>query len=151
MTSDMHLHLVAILLRRGAALDHISSILTLLALLIVLTPILAITIDWLVSLIAILILLLGLAEKYWAQRVAIDTELFSLLAAKAHDFDSKVNELDTALNELGLAPTTTTHRSLAERSRGALRLLRWQALCLGAQCLLTLAACITATGLALYA
>lgn len=151
MTSNMHLQLVAILLRRGIALDHLSSVLTLLALLIGLAPILAIAIEPLALVTAILVVLLGLAEKYWAQRVAIDIELFNVLASQAHDYDTKVSDLDKALNELGLAPAPTIPRSLSERSRGALRLLRWQAIYLGAQCLLTLAACITATVLALYA
>lgn len=79
MTSNMHLQLVATLLRRGVALDHMSSVLTLLALLIGLAPILAITIEPLALVTAILIVLLGLAEKYWAQRVAIDVELFNVL------------------------------------------------------------------------
>lgn len=150
MTSNMHLQLVAILLRRGVALDHLSSVLTLLALLIGLAPIFAIAIEPLALLTAILTVLLGLAEKYWAQRVAIDAELFSVLASQVHDYDTKVSDLDKALDELGLAPAPTTPRSLAERSCGALRLLRWQAICLGAQCLLTLTTCITATVLALY-
>ena len=151
MTSNMHLQLVAILLRRGIALDHLSSVLTLLALLIGLAPILAITIEPLALVTAILIVLLGLAEKYWAQRVAIDVELFNVLTRQAHDYETTISNLDRALDELGLAPAPTISRSLSERSRGALRLLRWQAIYLGAQCLLTLTACIIATVRALYA
>lgn len=150
MASEMHLHLTAILLRRGSAIDRASSVLTLLNLLISLAPVFAIAIDPLVSLAAVLILILGLAEKYWAQRVAIDAELFSVLATKGNDLNSTIQQLDTALNELGFTPATTQPRSLAERSHGALRLLRWQAICLGGQSMLVLAACIAMLWLSLY-
>lgn len=144
MAYDMHLQLMAIVLRRGAVIDHISSVLTLLALMIGLAPLLGVAINPVVSVAAVVMLILGMAEKYWAQRVAIDEQLFSLLAARAADFDDTVSQLDTALQRLGLAPAAVAPRSLESRSRGALRLLRWQSAFLGAQCLLTVAACIAA-------
>ena len=151
MASEIHLQLIATFLQRGAALDHMSSVLSLVALLIGLAPVFTISIAPLLSAMALLILLFGLAQKYWAQRVAIDAQLFSVLAREAHDFEHTAAQLDTALHTLGLAPAPTTARSLNDRSRGALALLRKQALCLAAQCLLMLAVCVTASLLSLSA
>ena len=151
MASEIHLQLIATFLQRGAALDHMSSVLSLVALLIGLAPVFTISIAPLLSAMALLILLFGFAQKYWAQRVAIDAQLFSVLARQAHDFAHTTAQLDTALHTLGLAPAPTTARSLNDRSRGALALLRKQALCLAAQCLLMLAVCVTASLLSLSA
>lgn len=149
MASEMHLQLLAILLGRGQVLDRASSVLTLLGLLLALAPLLGLPLMPLASSVAIMILILGIFEKYWAQRVAIDAELFDVLATKAENFNHAVSELDTALSELGLAPAVTTSHSLTERSRGALRLLRWQAISLTGQCILMIALCVAAPWLLL--
>ena len=138
--SKLHLQLLVTLLRRGVAIDNASSVLTVLALLVGFAPWLAISVNVWATSVAVILLLLGLAEKYWAQRVAIDAELFSLLAQRTDDFDSALSELDHALYGLGLAPAVAA-RSLSERSRGALRLLRWQASFFGVQCVLALLVC----------
>lgn len=138
--SKLHLQLLATLLRRGVALDRASSVLTVLALLLGLTACLGLEVNAWVLLVVLLLLLLGVIEKYWAQRVAIDAELFELLAQRADDFEVAGRELDTALHALGLAPAVVT-RSLAERSCGALALLRWQIGVLAAQGLLVLLLC----------
>lgn len=147
MVSHLHLQLIATLLRRGAAIDHASSALTLLGLVIGLAPTVGVPVSAWGTIAAVLMLVLGGAEKYWAQRVAIDAELFSVLAGRANDVNAAFNELDTALHELGLAPIDTSQslreRNALERSRGALRLLRWQGGMLGGQCLVALVACIS--------
>lgn len=144
MASEMQLHLVASLLQRGASLDHLSSVLTLLGLLAGIAPVLGLPVAPAVWVLAVVMLILGIAEKYWAQRVAIDAQLFPLLATKEDHFHDAAGQLDTALQELGLAPKTATPRTPIDRSRGALRLLRRQVVCLGAQCFLMVAACIAA-------
>lgn len=151
MVSDMHLQLVAIVLRRGAALDRASGVLTLLGLVAGLAPLFGITVDPFFSVVAVVMLVLGIAEKYWAQRVAIDAELFSVLAVRTKDFEDAVSQLDAALHQLGLAPAVATPRSLADRSRAALRLLRLQTVFLGAQCLLAVGACIAASWFSFHA
>ena len=93
------------------------------------------------SLAALLIVLLGLVQKYWAARVAIDAELFSLLATKNHPTEEALAELDYALQQLSLAPITEHTRSLEDRGRGALRLLRWQLIFFSTQVIFIVAAC----------
>ncbi|HHX33856.1 MAG TPA: hypothetical protein GX719_01105 [Gammaproteobacteria bacterium] len=87
-------------------------------------------------------MLLGIVEKYWAQRVAIDAELFKVLAAEAQNLEHVVLQLDTALCDLGLATDKAEERSIAQRCQGALGLLRRQIICLGAQITLVVMAAI---------
>ncbi|MOA20054.1 hypothetical protein D3C78_1404720 [compost metagenome] len=84
--------------------------------------------------------MLGLAQKYWAVRVALDGELFARLARQPQQLAAHTQQLDQALTGLGLQPATAGGRDWDARSRGALQLLRRQALWLGAQVLLALAA-----------
>jgi hypothetical protein len=132
----MQLYTVACLLRRGKTLDGLSSALSVLALLIGLAPLLGAVAQPLAAVLCTLLVLLGLAEKYWALRVALDTELFQHLADDAEQLARRTVDLDQALARLGLQPPNTTARSWDERSRGALRLLRLQALSLLAQLVL---------------
>ena len=141
--SKLHLQLLATLLRRGVAIDRASSVLTVLALLLGLAACLGLEVNAWVLLVVLLLFLLGVIEKYWAQRVAIDAELFELLAQRADNFEVAGRELDIALHALNLAPAVVT-RSLAERSRGALALLRWQIGVLVAQGLLVVLLCAAA-------
>lgn len=136
MAAEMHLHLLASLLRRGRALDGLSSGLTLLALLIGLAPLLGAAAQPVNALFCALLVGLGLSEKYWALCVALDAELFQRLAAAPEQLPRRTAELDQALAQLGLQPPGMAARPWDERSRGALRLLRLQALCLLAQLLL---------------
>ena len=78
------------------------------------------------------VFLLWLMQLYWALRVALDAELFDLLA---HG-DTPLPALDTALRELGLKPAGQDDRTLPARCQSALRLLRTQGGLLAAQGLL---------------
>jgi hypothetical protein len=128
MATEMQLFTVASLLRRGKAMDRLSSALTLVALLLGLAPLLGATAQPLSAILCALLVLFGLTEKYWALRVALDAELFRHLAGDIERLPTRTAELDQALTGLGLQPATSTSRNWDERSRGALRLLRLQAL-----------------------
>lgn len=159
----MQLTLVISLLARGVALDRASGLLTLLGIGLGLAPVLGLAMSGWLALAGLLMLALGIVEKYWAQRVALDADLFRALA-NIKDIEQAFGELDTALQQLGLAPVKPTNsateneplnrnlvsRSLLSRSQGALRLLRWQALCLGGQLLLLLVAAVSGVGVAFY-
>lgn len=140
MLTEMELQLVAMLLRQGRSLDHLSSGLSLLALGVGLTIALLEMPSPCTAALATGIVLLGLAQKYWAMRVAFDAELFALLAADASRLERRTLALDQALASLGLQPANNVGRPWSERSRGALRLLRTQSLLLATQVLLALGA-----------
>ncbi|WP_074262151.1 hypothetical protein, partial [Pseudomonas aeruginosa] len=84
------------------------------------------------------IAMLGLWQKYWALRVALDAELFERFSRVGDRLEAQTQDLDRALADLGLARADAAGRTWNQRSRGALRLLRWQALACGAQFLLAL-------------
>lgn len=136
MVTEMQLFTLASLLRRGKALDGLSSAVSLLGLAIGLAPLLGAVVQPLSAVLCALLLLLGLVEKYWALRVALDAELFQRLADDAEHLAQRTPDLDQALTQLGLQPANLAARSWDERSRGALRLLRLQAFWLLAQLLL---------------
>lgn len=83
------------------------------------------------------VLLLGAAELWFAARVALDADLFAGIA----DGKLEAPQLDDSLHRLGLRKTAGGVRSMEDRSRGALRLLKLQALCLLAQ-VAAFAACL---------
>lgn len=136
MATEMQLFTVASLLRRGRAMDRFSNALTLFGLAIGLAPLLGAPALALGAVFSALLVLLGLIEKYWALRVALDADLFQHLAGDAERLAARTIELDQVLLGLGLQPAGKAARSWDERSRGALRLLRLQALALLAQVLL---------------
>ncbi|MFJ9992940.1 hypothetical protein ACIQSO_19665 [Pseudomonas putida] len=138
----MNLHLVATLLARGRQLERLSDALTLLAIAYGLAPLLGLHLHPLASVLCILLLILGLAHKYWAIRVALDAELFALLAASPQRTDD-TRALDRALFDLNLKAKADDPRDWPTRSQAALALLRRQSLCLGLQLLLTLATLLT--------
>lgn len=138
----MNLYLIASLLRRGAQLERWADGISLLALAYGLAPLLGATLHPLAMLSCIVLLGLGLLHKYWAIRVALDADLFARLAASP-DLPAETRALDQALAELRLKPTTSDSRDWPARSRGALALLRRQAVCLGLQVLLALATLLT--------
>ena len=138
MTSEMHLQLVAGLLRRGRNLDQLSTALTLFALLIGLAGSLKLVNPQAAALIGAALFISGVLQKYFAVRVALDAELFALMAGEPQQLQRRTLELDQALSQFG-QPTDKSGRSWSERSRGALRLLRWQALCLAVQVIIALA------------
>lgn len=146
MATDMTLFSVAALLRRGRGLDHLATTLTVLAVAAVVAQAwLAPPNPWLLAWSAAL-LVLGLLEKYWALRVAFDAELFQRLADDPQALAEKTRDLDQALVSLGLLAPTRTARPWPERTRGALALLRRQALAVGAQALLTLGLLVSFAG-----
>lgn len=116
MATEMQLFTVAGLLRRGKALDGLSSALTLLGLAIGLAPLLGAVAQPLGALFCALLVLLGLLEKYWALRVALDAELFQRLANDAERLPLRTLDLDQALVRLGLQPANKAARSWDERS-----------------------------------
>nr|WP_059391026.1 hypothetical protein [Pseudomonas toyotomiensis] len=122
--------LVAALLRRGRSLDHCSNALSLVAVLFGLAPWLGAPPSLILALLCAVLLIAGLAEKYWALRVALDAELFQRLVESGEQLDSQTHALDQALQNLGLQNAQQAGRSWSLRSQGALGLLRKQALCL---------------------
>ncbi|MGK8439635.1 hypothetical protein ACRS3X_20260 [Ectopseudomonas hydrolytica] len=122
--------LVAALLRRGRSLDLFSSTLSLVAVIFGLAPWLGAPASLALALICTALLILGLAEKYWALRVALDAELFQRLAEAGEQLDSQTRALDQALQKLGLQNAQLAGRDWSLRAQGALGLLRKQALCL---------------------
>ncbi|WP_068828775.1 hypothetical protein [Pseudomonas sp. BMS12] len=139
MVTETQLALVASLLRRGRNLDRLSTGLTLLALAYGLAALLGATQSATASLLCGLLLMLGLAQKYWALRVALDAELFQHLADTSTELPQRTADLDQALLTLGLQAKPSSPRDGNQRSHGALRLLRLQAAWLVAQLLLALA------------
>lgn len=149
MATEMQLQLVASLLRRGRMLDQLSTGLTLLALVLGLAPLISSPVNPGSALLCGLLVLLGLAQKYWAVRVALDAELFAQLAGQPEELAERTRQLDTALQNLGLQPLNSPERPWADRCRGALRLLRLQVAWLAAQILLALAAVLAMPWLSL--
>lgn len=139
MATDMQLHLVATLLRRGVAIDRLSGALTLLALVIGLAPLLGISTPAMAAPVSALLVVFGLLQKMYALRVAIDAELFAHLATSPEQLDKHTAALDQALLALG-QPRDKAGRTWEQRSQGALGLLRRQALWCGLQLLVALSA-----------
>lgn len=138
MISDMELHTVASLLRRGHSLDQLSTGLTLLAALLGLGQWLMGSVNPWLLLSSITLFVLGVLQKYWALRVAFDADLFQRVADGTQPLAERTQALDQALGALGLQPAERGGRSWAERKHGALRLLRRQSLLLATQVALTL-------------
>jgi hypothetical protein len=149
MVFEMQLALVAGLLRRGCGLDLLSGAITLLALAYGLAPLLGVPYSPAASILCGLLVMFGLAQKYWASRVALDAELFARLAGDAPRLQERTGELDQALLQLGLQKNTTVPPDWDERCRGALRLLRLQVAWLVAQLLLALATILATPWLSL--
>lgn len=140
MSLEMQLHIVASLLRRGRALDTLSTGVTLLSLALGLTQLWITPVSLLLMLLVAAIVLIGLIEKYYAFRVAFDADLFQNLANDASQLNDRTVDLDHALGVLGLQPVDQQPRSWALRSQGALKLLRQQVLFLALELVLMLGA-----------
>ncbi|WP_409286060.1 hypothetical protein [Pseudomonas protegens] len=138
MSSEMQLYSVASLLRRGRALDQLSTGLTLLGALYGLGQYLLASVTLGGLIVSLALVLLGLVEKYLALRVAFDADLFQRVADGPAPLEHSTQALDQALSALGLQPAQRGGRPWNERSRGALGLLRRQALLLAAQVLVLL-------------
>lgn len=138
MIEDARLALTARLLDRGRQLERLSDGITLLALAVGLAPLLvSVGHPRLTGMLCALLLILGALQKHFAVRVALDAGLIASLAEDSGRLSSRTRTLDQALHELGLKPAVH-ERDWPSRCRGALRLLRAQALCLGLQLLLSL-------------
>jgi len=115
---------VAGFLKAGRVLDAASSVLLLGTLVLAHEPLSA------PVLISILVaLVLAVAAKYLAWRVALDAEFFTLLAEQP----TQTAAFDTALAAFLGRPAPVAGRSLASRCQGARRLVVWQALLVGGQ------------------
>lgn len=139
----MKLLVTAALLRRGAQLERLSDGISLIALGYGLAPLLGAVLPPLAGGICALLVLLGLAHKYWAMRVALDAELFARLGESGAALAEETVALDHALTELHLKPQTSVPRDWSSRTQGAQGLLRRQALCFALQTLLLLATLLT--------
>ncbi|NAN51315.1 hypothetical protein EX349_08930 [Pseudomonas protegens] len=138
MSTEMQLYSVASLLRRGRALDQLSTGLTLLGALYGLGQYLLTSVTLGGLLVSLALVLLGVVEKYLALRVAFDADLFQRVADAPTTLEHSTQALDQALSALGLQPAQRGGRPWDQRSRGALGLLRRQALLLAAQVLVIL-------------
>ncbi|MNN57585.1 hypothetical protein D3C81_1725790 [compost metagenome] len=80
-------------------------------------------------------------------RVGLDAELFEYMAGQAGRLAERTEAMDQALVALGFQPAEGAGRSWPERQRGALRLLRYQAVLVGVQLLLLVAGMLVFTWL----
>jgi hypothetical protein len=140
MSLEMQLHVVASLLRRGRALDNLSTGVMLLGLALGLSQLWINTVSPLLLILVAAIVLIGLIEKYYAFRVAFDADLFQNIANDANQLNDRTVDLDHALTTLGLLPVDKQTRSWAVRSQGALKLLRQQVLFFALELVLMLGA-----------
>jgi hypothetical protein len=119
--------ITAAVLRRGRMLHHISLILSALVLAQFLllglykTDALA---AW--PRILALVIVFGIAEIWYAARVALDADLFEAIGGAKLD----ATGLDRAMMRLGLTIEAKAGRGMEERARGGFRLLKLQGLCL---------------------
>lgn len=139
MATDLSLEVVASLLRRGRAVDQLSTGITLLGLLLGLVQLLLATISPVCLMLSAWMVLFGLLQKYWALRVAFDADLFQRMASETEQLTQRTQAMDRALQSLSLQKPNRPPRSWAERSRGALKLLRRQVQLLAVQVLPPLA------------
>jgi len=75
--------------------------------------------------------LLAIVQLYFAQRVRFDADIFRLWASRWHHGANPATDLAAFDARVGrrTRPATSIDADLADRRRGARRLLRWQALC----------------------
>lgn len=81
--------------------------------------------------ISLVIILLGIVEKYYAFRVSFDKDLFShLMTCQDEGLTDALKQLDTALLSLKLVKNNGNQtRSLESRQQGILMLLKKQLIC----------------------
>lgn len=79
----------------------------------------------------VVIVLLGLAETWFAIRVGFDRSLLLSIASGPENLEP----WDQALTGLKLMPASKAGRGLSERLQGCIRLLKWQAALLAVQLL----------------
>ncbi|MBG6287581.1 MULTISPECIES: hypothetical protein [Pseudomonas] len=145
MSVDPGLILVASLLRRGSSLNGLSSALTVLALALGFYGALMASATLAFSLSMALLVLLGLVQKFYAMRVALDADLFEAMANAGEALPEKTRQLDDALATHVGVPAEMSGRTWSERSRGALKLLRRQVMLCAVQWLVALLCLIALT------
>lgn len=81
--------------------------------------------------VSLVIILLGIVEKYYAFRVSFDKDLFShLMTCQNEDLTDVLKQLDTALLSLKLIKNNGNQtRNLESRQQGILMLLKKQLIC----------------------
>ncbi|MGJ4856776.1 hypothetical protein AB4037_15100 [Labrys sp. KB_33_2] len=126
--------IAAAYLRQGRALDRISRGLTLLGVGGLLAATYA-SAPLLVSAPVLLALVFGLVQSYFAFRAGFDAEIFGHLAGNAFS----TTNFDGAMKRLGLFAQDRASRPMSERARGAMALVRRQAIFLALQVLCLLA------------
>ncbi|WP_426788562.1 hypothetical protein [Xanthomonas campestris] len=135
MTAVMTLASMRALLRQGAAIDRCALLLLAAAVLL-----LGITDAPLVAQVAYaLSALAGLAQRYWAFRVGLDADLLDAVLGqleRGHADDAQAGQqLDQALQDIGLLRHAPPVRNWSARWRGMRGLLRTQLLCAALQVL----------------
>ena len=123
------------LLEQAILIDRLSRSLTLMAsVVLVVAPMFVATNVLLYVGAAIAVAIAGLVEMYLAVRLNFDAALFRQVATTTDPPDFAA--LDDALSTLGLLPPQKRGRDAAVRVAGAMRLMRLQAIALGAQVLI---------------
>jgi len=139
MSMLFQLRVMTAVLRQSRMATGISVLLAgaALALLCLSTPPLVVAVPALVSLLS------GAVQAYYAARVSFDAALLEALQASHPDAAPGV--IDDVLQKLGLGEASTAPRGWQPRWQGMRRLLRWQLLALGAQALCLLGALVLKT------
>ncbi|QBF25053.1 hypothetical protein EXN22_04875 [Pseudomonas tructae] len=141
MSDEIHLALVARLLKRGRQVERLADGISLLAVFFGLAaPLLGVPASWFSAMLCSLLLLAGLLQKFFAVRVALDAELFAHLAARNDQLAQHTQALDQSLFALGLKANPVDDRDWQARSLAAMGLLRKQLLCFAVQAVLALTA-----------
>jgi hypothetical protein len=122
---------IAALLAGGRSVDWLATALTVAAATLLLAGLGAPALE-------VAIVLVGIAGKYLATRVAFDARLFEIAAERA----LATEPFDAAMTCLGLLAPAKTGRPWIDRCRGARRLLRLQAAAVTLQCALAAAAVV---------
>lgn len=89
---------------------------------------------------AVVAVIAGLVELWFAARVDLDAQLFRHLGEEARAGRLDLASFDAGMHLAGLMRAPTATRGVAERLAGARRLLGWQAVACMAQLLLMIAA-----------
>lgn len=126
-TNQTALFTVASLLEQGKQIDHVSSVISFTVLLMCIV-ILFIPYSFML-ITGLLIISVGLIEKYYAARVSLDAKLFSYLAEDIEQLVKRITQLDNILVSLSLVKELKQPRSLESRQQGAIVLLKKQLLC----------------------
>jgi hypothetical protein len=121
-------------LRQGKVLDKISRGLTLVGCVAVIAGTYA-SAPLPITGLAVLSVLLGLVQAYFALRAGFDAEIFSHLASGAFS----ATTFDGSMKRLKLIAADRASRPMSDRARGAMGLVRRQAIAIGLQIICILA------------